>query len=338
MSTIDNKKGEATARTNSTTAASRFDLENHEAWLEHLHNEGYVVVKSILTPQQINEAIDLLWTHIESDLSPQDIAIDRNDVETWDAWHLDERGIIAGRTAQCQGAWYVRGMSRIKQVFTQIWKTDNLLVSMDAVFAWRPFWLRQEWTPYTEGLHLDQNPFEKPEFCCVQGMVPLYDVTEEIGGLEVVRQSHMDEAKAEFRARYDNKRSRRHGDWFPLDSTDPMQGHGELVLACAGDLILWDSRTVHGGRVGSRTYKATSAQHESTTRNNCQLARLSVPVCMTPRAWAKDNVAPDRRNAFERGDCLSHWPHERASVGGHRTGGSSNYNPVELTPEQKALI
>ena len=30
-----------------------------------------------------------------------------------------------------------------------------------------------------------------------------------------------------------------------------LQGTGKLLLAKAGDLILWDSRTVHGGRVGT---------------------------------------------------------------------------------------
>ena len=36
--------------------------------------------------------------------------------------------------------------------------------------------------PYhEEGLHLDQNPFAKPDRCCVQGMVPLLDVTEASG-------------------------------------------------------------------------------------------------------------------------------------------------------------
>jgi hypothetical protein len=35
------------------------------------------------------------------------------------------------------------------------------------------------------GLHLDQNPFAKPGFECVQGMMPLLPVTDEVGGLQV---------------------------------------------------------------------------------------------------------------------------------------------------------
>jgi len=36
----------------------------------------------------------------------------------------------------------------------------------------------------------------------VQGMVPLIDVTEDVGGLQVVPRSHSDEAKAGFRERH----------------------------------------------------------------------------------------------------------------------------------------
>ena len=36
----------------------------------------------------------------------------------------------------------------------------------------------------------------------IQGMVPLIDVTEEVGGLQVVPRSHSDEAKAGFKERH----------------------------------------------------------------------------------------------------------------------------------------
>eukprot|EP01052_Picozoa_sp_SAG31_P080343 SAG31_NODE_40127_length_283_cov_0.635870_1_plen_67_part_10 len=57
----------------------------------------------------------------------------------------------------------------------------------------------------------------------------------------------------------------------------------ELLLADAGDLILWDGRTVHGGRVGhGRKY--------DNIKQLLELARLSVAVAMVPRAWADEQV------------------------------------------------
>lgn len=38
-------------------------------------------------------------------------------------------------------------------------------------------------------------------------------------------------------------------DWVELSSKDPLIGTGKLVECDAGDLILWDSRTVHGGKI-----------------------------------------------------------------------------------------
>jgi len=72
---------------------------------------------------------------------------------------------------------------------------------MDAVVAWRPWDAKHpSWRPQTEGLHVDQNPFDKPDFCCVQGMVPLYDATAATGGLEVVPGTHLPKAQATIRA------------------------------------------------------------------------------------------------------------------------------------------
>lgn len=92
---------------------------------------------------------------------------------------------------------------------------------------------------------MDQNPFQKPGRCCVQGMVPLFNVTETTGGLAVVPDSHRDESIKTRHRHWDGR-----GDFCVLFGQDLAQKKKKLVLAEAGDLILWDSRTVHGGLVG----------------------------------------------------------------------------------------
>jgi len=77
-----------------------------------------------------------------------------------------------------RGAWLVRGLPAVKTVFGHAWQKQDLIVPMDAVIAWRPWHMNEGWAPRTEGLHLDQNPFNKPGLDCVQGMLPLIDVTE----------------------------------------------------------------------------------------------------------------------------------------------------------------
>ena len=104
------------------------------------------------------------------------------------------------------------------------------------------------------------------------------------------------------------------------------------MTASAGDLILWDSRTVHGGKVGAGPAGSGGAE-------TAELARLSVTVCMTPRAWASDQVLEIRRNAFASGQVLTHWPHEPPGTGANAVrAAGSDYTPITLTEQQRALL
>merc|ERR1711879_949257 len=89
-----------------------------------------------------------------------------------------------------------------------------------------------------------------------------------------------------------------------MKGNDPYQGKGKLVLAEPGDLILWDGRTIHGGRVG------LGVNEEKEEPEYSSLARLSFCVCMTQKSRATSRVLRARRKAFEKGDACNHWPHE----------------------------
>merc|ERR1712187_415728 len=95
-------------------------------------------------------------------------------------------------------------------------------------------------------------------------------------------------------------------DWLELDDADPRMGTGQLVRAGPGDLILWDSRTVHGGYVGSGAECTQEAR----------LARLALTVCQTPYASMEEgheeSIIASRWEAFEQQLCTSMTPHEHA--------------------------
>jgi len=79
---------------------------------------------------------------------------------------------------------------------------------------------------------------------------------------------------------------------------------GQLVKADPGDLILWDSRLIHGGYVGNGP---------ESLGNHIDLARLSFTVCQTPYTSmqpGKEHQIINRRiQAFNDQACTSHWPH-----------------------------
>jgi hypothetical protein len=107
-------------------------------------------------------------------------------------------------------------------------------------------------------------------------MIPMVGITEKIGGLEVIPGTHKKQEEL-------GKKYKERDDWVVLDENDPHQGQGKLVEAEAGDMILWDSRTIHGGHVGPGLSLEEEKQWDG-------LARLSYTVCMTQKNRATPEV------------------------------------------------
>ena len=123
------------------------------------------------------------------------------------------------------------------------------------------------------------------------------------------------------------------GDWCPVPWGDPLHGSERLVVAEAGDLILWDGRTVHGGVVGLGEDEPAEADGAP------RLARLMQTVAMVPRSRASAGCLEARRRGFASGITFNHSPHEAGSSNGtvfclKRKG----HVPPGLTPAQEALI
>lgn len=300
-----------------------FDLSDEANWLEQLRGHGFVVIRGIATTDQVCDAKDLLWDAICERFGHTI----RDNPDTWN-FPLKESGLVPW-LAQSAGAWAVRGWPGVKQAFARIWETEDLIVSMDCVLLWRPWWVQSEWRPCTEGLHLDQNPFNKVKLECIQGMVPLLPVTDASGGLQVVPDSNLDEAKADFKRTHPHMRMS--GDWCPCNDEDLKQ-KAVLVHAMPGDLVLWDARTVHGGKVGT-------GKCDQSDEGAAELARLSVTVSMTPRSWASDLVLERRRKGFKRGESFNHVPHESGTSNGTvRAPVRRDFQPPALTDAQLALL
>jgi hypothetical protein len=60
------------------------DIEEIQQGIEHLNERGYAVFSNILTNDEINNSVDLLWKHLENLKRP--FSIRRNDPSTWDEW------------------------------------------------------------------------------------------------------------------------------------------------------------------------------------------------------------------------------------------------------------
>uniref|UniRef100_A0A7S4JAC9 Phytanoyl-CoA dioxygenase n=1 Tax=Odontella aurita TaxID=265563 RepID=A0A7S4JAC9_9STRA len=269
-----------------------FDIDDVR-WLPHLRERGYAVLTNVLTPDDVATAKNLLWEDI---CGAYGVSCDNP--STLSKLSLPFHGIVASM-AQTAGTWHIRGNANVHEAFSTIWDTSDLIASMDAIILWR-----SDSHHDTEGLHLDQNPFKKPYLDCIQGMVPLLPVTSDVGGLRVVPFSHTEEARTRFCERFPEYKYR--GDFLYVDE-DPLKP--AVLLECGpGDLILWDSRTVHGGTVGP----GVGPQSEQTPR----ICRMAITVALTPRAKASQKVLQLRRKGFENGISFNHCPHEAGTSTG----------------------
>jgi hypothetical protein len=114
----------------------RFDVLD-DRWLQHLHEKGYVVISEVMSIEQLVSTRSQIWDGIEA-TSP---GVSRTDAQSWHQWQLDRRGfLLQSSVTQGAGVWGVRSLPKIRSVFEQIWGTPALIVSMDAVIAWRPWW------------------------------------------------------------------------------------------------------------------------------------------------------------------------------------------------------
>lgn len=82
-------------------------------------------------------------------------------------------------------------------------------------------------------------------------MIPLLPVTQDFGGLRIVPKSHTDKMQEWMCERFPTVDYM--GDYLELNKNDQIVAHdmGKLVECDPGDMIIWDSRTIHGGLVGT---------------------------------------------------------------------------------------
>lgn len=306
--------------------------------LRHLEEHGYAVISDVLDEDEVNTAKNLIWQHLEGLKSPYKIK--RGQIHTWNQWPgRHEAGIIEDfGSGNSQAQWYIRSIPAVKDVFAAVWGTRNLLSSMDGIGLFRPWHLNPQiqrrggennensWKTVGANWHIDQNPVTKPNRVCVQGILNLLPANETTGGLMVIPDSHnrFHELLSIWKKSGNNSK-------IPTYHEILREGYGLLIHAQPGDLLLWDSRTVH--------CNSPSFVHPPPLddEENPGLLRMVSYICMTPLAFAEnpDELIERRLHAFRYRLSTSHWPHEFHLNGGETSRGE---NTIQLTSYQRNLI
>jgi hypothetical protein len=244
-----------------------------------------------------------------------------------------------------QFLWQARLLPAVKRAFGLIWDTDDLLVSYDTGNVFRPWQYKREWKTLGGWWHADQNALkiDRQGRRCVQGLVTYFDANEHTGGLCVIPGSHHTHEEVSQRSANGDKSN----DYISIKKDDPvLANEGLLIYAKAGDLILWDSRTVHCNtpaltvdayyfNIAATSCAATESKAKApptatdapraslvsevtafdpNPSAHFDIIRLVAYVCMLPVSQANDRCLEQRKLAFVRRISTSHWPTQKIGI------------------------
>ena len=262
-------------------------------WRDDLARDGYVVVKNVIPKERAQEYQQKAFEWLKS----FDPGFDSEQPKTWSLERLpiqtklntyEHYAVIHEKFM-----WDARLEPGVIDAFEKVWGTRELLVSFDSLNLTLPN-LKPVRSPWP---HVDQAP-RKRGLHCVQGIINLSNAGEHDGSLVVVPGSH--KLVEEFfdtqtdRSTWEWKDNRYFSDgemqWFRDHGLEPIK-----VQVEAGDLILWDSRTIHYGG-------------EPDGESN--VVRTVIYAAYAPASLASKAAITEKQKIFRGFGATTHWPHD----------------------------
>jgi len=267
---------------------------------ETIDKYGVAIIPGILRNDEITQMNNGMWDYLEHVSQKFAIPIDRTNNETWveylklypkHSMLLQQYGI-----GHSQFVWDIRQNTRVVDIFSKLWdvKDDELLTSFDgASFHFPPEdthrgWYRQTW------YHTDQSYF-RPDFECIQSWITGYDVDDGDATLAFMESSNI--YHKEFKETFNVSDK---SDWYRHSREEQSfyekKGCEEKRIKCkAGDMVLWDSRTIHCGTEAVKN------------RKNKKLRNV-VYICKKPRKFASLANLNKKKKAFNELRMTTHYP------------------------------
>ena len=293
---------------------------------DELESRGVTVIKDVLSSQDCDRHVASYRRWLGSFPLSQ--------------WPQSRNSLIQRyKTGHLTPSWEVRLAA--KPVFSQLWNTDCLLSSMDAVAIGRPPEESMEafWSAEDNWLHVDQT-VERQGLHAYQGAVYLQHSDHDDWTFECIPGSHRHfDSFAEHLGREEQLTSMKIGRTKLRGERDVRwfeeKGCTRQRVPCPkGGMILWDSRTVHAN---ARPMKG---------RDHPQRWRYVVFVCMTPAAWASPQDLAIKAQAYEKMQLTTHWPSQGVRTFSEKVAPNSARDPnprmqlpaVARTDDAKRLV
>lgn len=267
---------------------------------DDLIKNGYCVVPAALSKEKAKYYESKMYEWVKSFESTKDL--DFNDRSTWLEKNLpghapnDVFALYASSHEKFM--WDARQEQGVIDIFAKIWGSDKLLVSFDGFNFGLPN--RADAPVSAPWPHVDQSPF-KTGMHCVQGIINLSNATGDEDGSLVVYKGTTNLLE-EFFATQTHK-----DDWSPKDFRHFTKAEiawflergAEIIRVKLepGDVILWDSRTIHyGGAAGPSSNQIRSVIYASyspvefASKESLQRKKELFHLKKGSTHWAHDNI------------------------------------------------
>lgn len=256
-----------------------------EANFNDLDTKGYTVVPGVVTPRECDAAVREYqqWLRQFGDSFPKSF---NSIINQYNTGHMEV-------------TWRLR--LQTQPVFAQLWKTDKLLTSFDAIAIGRPpedgketfqepdrYWLHSDQTSERYGLHAYQGALYLEEQCKDDWTFQVMEGSHKL--LDAFYHQDGKEARKTNKAEY-FKLTREEIQTFKDGGC-----HLTRVPVPKGGMVLWDSRLIHANA------------RPLPNRKHSGRWRYVVFVCMTPARWAGEQDMADRSRAYGRAMMTTHWP------------------------------
>ena len=240
-----------------------------------LKDNGYVVIRNVLTPEEVDSAKEEFYKW-------------KDGIDDLDEIHkkVDPHGIFKHHeNGHSRYAWDIRLNKMVQYIFKKVWETEELSVSFDGSCHIPKNCTKRDniWT------HTDQAPNSKG-LKCYQGFVAL--TTNKERTLRVYKGSH--ELHEQY---FKDKKISSSKNWHLIDKVylQSIQGSHRKLEVQKGSLVLWDSRVFHQNQYGLPNSEERIVQY----------------VCYLPKHHEKNTETQKKKKLkyFEERRTTSHWPY-----------------------------
>lgn len=232
-----------------------FAPDDHEGIAAFFAEHGVVAVRDVLTPERVEATVDEIFACPQINAKTGAAVKDRTDPSDWEdarwptAGFMHKRGFISPYADyELRESWTNRQDPHVVAVFRALLGRRELLVKLDRYGVMRPMVMpggevREEYGSAERWLHWDQNPWDKPGYYGVQGLIALSESHDARGngGFACVPGLHAD---GRF-GRWADAHEARRGGVVKVPDDDPLYAEAERVNVRPGTLVVWDSRILH---------------------------------------------------------------------------------------------